>query len=37
MGQTQDRDKVEKIMQSNLRGELDEKSISQYFLKDYGE
>ena len=37
MGQTQDRDEVEKIMQSNLRGELGEKSSSQYFLKDYGE
>jgi len=37
MGQTQERDEVEKIMQSNLRGEMDEKSSSQYFLKDYGE
>jgi glutamyl-tRNA(Gln) amidotransferase subunit D len=37
MGQTQDRDEVEKIMKSNLRGELKEKSSSQYFLKDYGE
>lgn len=37
MGQTQDRDEVEQLMVSNLRGELGEKSSSQDFLKDYGE
>ncbi|MDI9437101.1 MAG: Glu-tRNA(Gln) amidotransferase subunit GatD [Euryarchaeota archaeon] len=37
MGQTQDRDGVKRIMESNLRGELSDKSSSQHFLKDYGE
>ena len=37
LGQTQNRDEVKKIMESNLRGELGDKSSSQYFLKDYGE
>jgi glutamyl-tRNA(Gln) amidotransferase subunit D len=37
MGQTQDLDGVRKVMHSNLRGELGDKSSSQYFLKDYGE
>lgn len=37
LGQTQNRDEVKKIMESNLRGELGGKSSSQYFLKDYGE
>lgn len=37
MGQTRDRDGVKRIMESNLRGELSDKSSSQHFLKDYGE
>jgi glutamyl-tRNA(Gln) amidotransferase subunit D len=36
LGQTTDPEEVKKIMQTNLKGELVEKSSSKYFIKDYG-
>lgn len=36
MGQTTELEEVKSIMQTNLKGELEEKSSSKYFLKDYG-
>ncbi len=36
LGQTTELEEVKKIMQTNLRGELVEKSSSKYFLRDYG-
>jgi glutamyl-tRNA(Gln) amidotransferase subunit D len=37
LGQTSQLEEVKKIMQTNLKGEIDEKSSSKYFLRDYGE
>ncbi|AUB55051.1 glutamyl-tRNA(Gln) amidotransferase subunit D [Methanobacterium sp. MZ-A1] len=37
LGQTSQREEVKKIMQTNLKGEINEKSSSKYFLRDYGE
>ena len=37
LGQTSKLGEVKKIMQTNLKGEIDEKSSSKYFLRDYGE
>ena len=37
LGQTNKLEEVKKIMQTNLKGEMDEKSSSKYFLRDYGE
>ncbi|HMK54291.1 MAG TPA: Glu-tRNA(Gln) amidotransferase subunit GatD [Methanobacteriaceae archaeon] len=37
LGQTEDLKEVREIMQRNLAGELEEKSSSQYFVRDYGE
>jgi len=34
LGQTEDLDEVKSIMQTNLKGELEEKSSSKYFLRD---
>jgi len=36
LGQTTDPEEVKRIMQTNLKGELVEKSSSKYFIKDYG-
>ncbi|BDZ70362.1 Glu-tRNA(Gln) amidotransferase subunit GatD [Methanobacterium petrolearium] len=36
LGQTTEHEEVKKIMQTNLKGELVEKSSSKYFIKDYG-
>jgi glutamyl-tRNA(Gln) amidotransferase subunit D len=36
LGQTEDLDEVKRIMQTNLKGELQEKSSPKYFLRDYG-
>jgi len=36
LGQTTNPEEVKKIMQTNLKGELVEKSSSKYFIKDYG-
>ena len=37
LGQTNQLEEVKTIMQTNLKGEMDEKSSSKYFLRDYGE
>lgn len=37
LGQTNQLKEVKTIMQTNLKGEMDEKSSSKYFLRDYGE
>ncbi len=37
LGQTNKLEEVKTIMQTNLKGEMDEKSSSKYFLRDYGE
>lgn len=37
LGQTDQVEEVKKIMQINLKGEINEKSSSKYFLRDYGE
>jgi glutamyl-tRNA(Gln) amidotransferase subunit D len=37
MGQTEDLEKARNIMQTNLKGEIGEKSSPKHFLKDYGE
>jgi len=37
LGQTNQPEEVKTIMQTNLKGEMDEKSSSKYFLRDYGE
>jgi glutamyl-tRNA(Gln) amidotransferase subunit D len=37
MGQTEDLGKARNIMQTNLKGEIGEKSSPKHFLKDYGE
>jgi len=37
LGQTTKMDEVKKIMETNLKGEMGEKSSSKYFLRDYGE
>ena len=36
LGQTENLDEVKRIMQTNLKGELEEKSSPKYFLKEYG-
>jgi glutamyl-tRNA(Gln) amidotransferase subunit D len=36
LGQTEDLGEVKRIMQTNLKGELEEKSSPQYFLREYG-
>ncbi len=37
LGQTTNQEEVEKIMQTNLKGELKDKSSSKHFSRDYGE
>ncbi|MBI4813575.1 MAG: Glu-tRNA(Gln) amidotransferase subunit GatD [Methanobacterium sp.] len=37
LGQTSKLEEVKKIIETNLKGEMDEKSSSKYFLRDYGE
>ncbi len=37
LGQTSKLEEVKKIIKTNLKGEMDEKSSSKYFLRDYGE
>lgn len=37
LGQTAKLEEVKKIMETNLKGELGDKSSSKYFLRDYGE
>ncbi|MDO5835393.1 MAG: Glu-tRNA(Gln) amidotransferase subunit GatD [Methanobacterium sp.] len=37
LGQTSHREEIKKAMQTNLKGEMDVKSSSKYFLRDYGE
>jgi len=37
LGQTSQYQEVKQIMETNLKGEMDEKSSSKYFLRDYGE
>jgi glutamyl-tRNA(Gln) amidotransferase subunit D len=37
LGQTNQQEEVKKIIETNLRGELCDKSSSKYFLRDYGE
>ncbi|EKQ55256.1 MAG: glutamyl-tRNA(Gln) amidotransferase, subunit D [Methanobacterium sp. Maddingley MBC34] len=37
LGQTNKLEEVKTIMQTSLKGEMDEKSSSKYFLRDYGE
>ena len=37
LGQTEKQEEVRKIIETNLKGELSDKSSSKYFLRDYGE
>jgi glutamyl-tRNA(Gln) amidotransferase subunit D len=37
LGQTENQEEVKNIMQTNLKGELEGKSSSKYFSRDYGE
>ena len=37
LGQTTNLEEVKNIMQTNLKGEIHDKSSSKYFLRDYGE
>ncbi|MCC7563868.1 MAG: Glu-tRNA(Gln) amidotransferase subunit GatD [Methanobacterium sp.] len=37
LGQTTNQEEVENIMQTNLKGELEDKSSSKHFSRDYGE